>query len=124
MRRVEQVVTLQIARTSREGLCAGLERGDRRIRVRKIPLGVQRAQLELAAIHIAHPIDGIEDLGARRLGCPRRRILEATHRLIESFPHDHTERRTAECARRVRDINDHDIATVGDVTQIELHGER
>ena len=120
LRVVECVVALDVARAAGERIAVRFHRGEHRLGAGEILVDVQRAQLEAAAIDVAHAIDRIEDLGAQRFGCGLRLVLEPAGPFVDPFVQRDTERRVAERARGVGDLHDDEVPAVRHAAQIEL----
>ena len=100
-------------------MLAALDRGGDGECGRKIALGIERAQFEAAAVHVAHAIDRIEDVGPNVRWCAPRLGLEPCHDIVEPFAEadgedDRTERTTS-----VREFGRQLVSAVRDALDVQ-----
>src|SRR5262249_11263122 len=65
---VEQVVPLEVAGLRGKRVLASARGSRYSLSLRKILVGIERAQFEPGAVYVSHPVDGEENLGAQVFG--------------------------------------------------------
>ena len=117
-------MAFEIAGAAGERILFRLQRGDDALGRGEIFVRIEGAQLEASAIHIAHPIDREEDLGAHGVRRLLRRGLQARDGVVEPYAQRDRQRRGSERRRLIHQFGDEHVRAVGDVVEIELERKR
>ncbi len=117
-------MTLEVAGSPVERVLAALDRrGDGKCG-RKIALGIERPQFEAAAVHVAHAVDRIEDVGPNVCGRSPCLGLEACDEIVEPLAEADREDDRTERTASVREFGRQLVSAVGDALDVHVHHER